>query len=249
MTIEHVPLLSIQRELYARPRDRARFEAYLDAMTAKHGDYDVKLPLVAMNPMAGPAAAARLEELIALDAERVVAETVAGLKDELAEQPGGALRLGLVLVDDRAGGWTHRASADLEHRFGHAALRSRGWLDAWWWTSETPTVEAIRAEIRRVAWRATWNARHGSAETLRARLRQEGTVLWAAGGWTTNLSEDELDYTGAVLAPLMDSPLPNVAIAALFGDAAARSLGLEPLGLDENAGLAWAMRAAAGEAR
>ena len=248
MTIEHVPLLAVQRELYARPRDRTRFEAYLDAMIAKDGDNDLKLPLAAMNPMAGPAAAARLEELIALDADGIVAAAVSELNAELADQPGGAMRLGLVLVDDRAGGWTHRASSDLDHRFGQAALRSRGWLDAWWWTSEPPTVEAIRAEVRRVAWRSTWNTVHGPAETLCACLRQEGEVLRAAGGWTTKLSKDELDYTGAVLAPLMESPLPNVAIAALFGDAAARSLGLAPLGLDENAGLAWAVRAAAGEA-
>ena len=50
MELRHEPLLQIQRDLYALPRGRERFEAYIATMTdADTGD--MALPLMSMNPM------------------------------------------------------------------------------------------------------------------------------------------------------------------------------------------------------
>jgi hypothetical protein len=48
-------------------------------------------------------------------------------------------------------------------------------------------------------------------------------------------------YTREVLTPLLDREDMPALVAALFGDAAARELGYEPLGLSPRAGLALAL--------
>ena len=49
MTLEYVPLLKVQRDLYDLPRGIERFREYIQTMTG--GGDELKLPLVAMNPM------------------------------------------------------------------------------------------------------------------------------------------------------------------------------------------------------
>ncbi|HET6882929.1 MAG TPA: hypothetical protein VFI31_22360 [Pirellulales bacterium] len=55
------------------------------------------------------------------------------------------------------------------------------------------------------------------------------------------IDDDDLDYTREVLAPLLDAEDARTAIECLFGDVAARSLGLTPRGLSPRAGLSLAL--------
>src|SRR5579883_189284 len=105
MQIEYLPLLHTLRELYALPRDRARFERYLALMLG--GTSDIALPLAVANPMAKEHAAARLDELLALGADEIGAEAAADAEARLAHV-AGSLKVALVLVDDAQGGWTNR---------------------------------------------------------------------------------------------------------------------------------------------
>src|SRR5580704_14687919 len=96
-SLEFVPLLRRQRELYDLPLGRARFQAYLDTMTA--GSDQVVLPLTLMNPMAKPHVAERLDALFALDAEEIAREALAEARKRLAGLQDG-VRVALVLADD-----------------------------------------------------------------------------------------------------------------------------------------------------
>jgi hypothetical protein len=76
MEFDFVPLLQVLRDLYAMPRGMERFQAYIHTMTdADTGD--LKLPLVAMNPMGRDHVPALLDELLALQADEVGAAAVA----------------------------------------------------------------------------------------------------------------------------------------------------------------------------
>ena len=75
MKLSFLPLLQIQRDLYAMPRGMERFREYIKTMTdAETGD--LALPLVAMNPMGKDHIPALIDEYIALGAERIAQEAI-----------------------------------------------------------------------------------------------------------------------------------------------------------------------------
>ena len=73
MTLEYLPLLKVQRDLYDLPRGIERFREYIQTMTG--GGDELKLPLVAMNPMGKGHLPPFLDHLLAIDALRCCAST------------------------------------------------------------------------------------------------------------------------------------------------------------------------------
>jgi hypothetical protein len=240
MDLEYVPLLSLQRELYEIPRGRDRFEAYLTAMLNETRD-DVRLaPLGVMNPMAREHVAARLDEWLALDTDAIGAEALAEVSGRLNDVPG-AFRIGLVIADDARGGWTNRYAVTYANAFEDDATRKRHWLSALLWSSEPASTQAARESVLLSVFRAVHIQRHGPTKTLRDRLAQEGYALAMAGCDGPTLDPDDLEYTRDILAPLLDAEDRRTGIECLYGDRAARSLGLTPRGLSDDAGLALAL--------
>src|SRR5207253_228746 len=107
MNLDYVPLLAVQRELYAVPRGRERFRKYLGTMTSEDGTGLDLPPLVLMNPMAKDHVTALLDELLTLDADGVAAAAAAEASSRMADVPGD-FKASLVVADDRMGGWTNR---------------------------------------------------------------------------------------------------------------------------------------------
>src|SRR5215831_13956242 len=106
MNIEYQPLLKIQRDLYRIPRGMERFREYLRTMIDPKTQ-DLKLPLVAMNPMGKEHVAEMLDRLLTLDADGVAAAVVAEALPQITRLPG-EFKASLVLADDLKGGWTNR---------------------------------------------------------------------------------------------------------------------------------------------
>ena len=73
MALSFVPLLRIQRELYAMPRGMERFREYIRTMTDQDTG-DLALPLVAMNPMGKDHVPALIDEYLALPLKDSVKE-------------------------------------------------------------------------------------------------------------------------------------------------------------------------------
>ncbi len=240
MKLAYVPLLKVQREIYAIPAGAERFREYLRTMINDAGN-DLRLPLAGMNPMGREHVPALLDALMGLDADAVADRATVEAATEVAGAPGD-FKVALVLVDDAKGGWTNRATSELAHCRGEISLRQRGWLVGFLWTSEPPSAGAVQAEIRAVIHRAAYIGRHGPARTLRELLAQEGAVLAQSGELRPEeeLSPDDLAYTRDVLRPQLDATDASTLIGALFGDTAARALGHPPLGLSARAGFALA---------
>jgi hypothetical protein len=134
-----LPLLQIQRDLYARPRGIERFREYIKTMTDPETG-DLALPLVAMNPMGKDHIPALIDAYIALDAESVAAGLCRGESDgcrgESLDSPADReYKIGLVVSDDLKGGWTNRWASVFSYRLPrpHSAIRlmaclnGRGW--------------------------------------------------------------------------------------------------------------------------
>lgn len=239
MQLEYVPLLQLQHDFYTLPRNFERFQTYLRAMTDPETD-DLKLPLVAMNPMGKDHLLPYLAHLLAIDADGQGAQATADARAQLDEIPG-MYRVTTVVCDDLLGGWTNRYSTEFGHCFGTKAYDQRSWITAMLWTSETYKPEAVYTEVLRSIHRLAYIQQHGYAETLGQMLAQEGYAMAQAGATTPRIEADDLDYTRAILQPYLAERGEPIVIAALFGDPAAHQLGYNPLGLSPRAGFALAL--------
>ncbi len=242
MHLELVPLLRVERELYDTPRGFARFRKYLATMQGGTDDVDL-LPLVALNPMGKEHVAAVLDALLALDAEAVAAEAVA---DAAARLRGvaGSFKVGLVVSDDAQGGWTQRQLTDAKQRFEIDAALKRGWISVLLWSSETPERETVRRQTLAAIYRACYVLRHGEPRTLGQMLRQEGLAAVFAEAPPPALTPAELTAICTAIDARRGETAYPVIIAALYGDAAASSVGYPPLGMPENAGFTLALHEA-----
>ena len=239
MKLSFLPLLQIQRDLYAMPRGMDRFNEYIKTMTDPETG-ELALPLVAMNPMGKEHVPALIDQYLALDAEGIAA---AAVEAAAAHTPEGdrEYRVGLVVSDDLKGGWTNRWASEFGHRIEAAAITKRGFITGLLWTSEPASAKSVRDAVLTSIYRVEYLQSHPAPATLRAMLDQEGYAMARAGCTTPALDADDLDYTRTVIAPHLDAHDRATVIPCLFGDEAATALGYPPQGLSHRAGLALAL--------
>jgi len=242
MNLSFVPLLQVQRDLYAMPRGLARFREYLRTMVdAATGD--LALPLVAMNPMGRDHVPALIDAYLALDAEGIAADAVADAARIVEpDSPNPAqYKVGLVVSDDLKGAWTNRYASDFAHRFESAPLKRRGWLVGLLWTSEPASEVAVRDAVLTSIYRAHHLQTHPIPTTLGEMLAQEGYATAQAGCIGPAPDKDDLEYTRGVLASHLQATDRATVIGCLYGDAGANALGYPPQGLSDRAGFALAL--------
>jgi hypothetical protein len=248
MTLTFVPLLQVQRDLYALPRGMERFREYIRTMTDE-ATGDLALPLVAMNPMGKDHVPALIDEYLALGAETIASRAVvdaAGVDAAGGGKPSGLppFKVGLVVSDDLKGGWTNRWASEFSHRIEYAAITRRGWIVGILWTSDSPSEQNVRDAVLTSIHRVGYLQTHAAPKTLGEMLDQEGYAMAHAGCTAPSLDDDDLDYTRSVITPLRQATDRATVMACLFGDTAAKALGYEPRGLSDRAGLALALHGA-----
>lgn len=249
MKLSLLPLLHIQRDLYAMPRGMERFREYIKTMTdAETGD--LTLPLVAMNPMGKEHIAALVEQYIALDAEAIAADAVDAFTRSTersperspARSPERSFKVGVVVSDDLKGGWTNRWASEFSHRIESQAFLKRGFITGLLWTSEPASTAAVREAVLTSLHRAQYLASHPFPTTLGEMLDQEGEAMARAGCPAPALDADDMAYTRSVIEPHLAATDRATVIPCLFGDSAATALGYPPQGLSDRAGLALALQ-------
>ncbi|ACO48120.1 hypothetical protein DEDE109153_08150 [Deinococcus deserti] len=238
MRFELVPTLNELRSVYARPLDARRFQAYLD--TVINGAQSAKAvrlpPLVLANPMAKAHVLNVLDQWLTLDAEETARAALEEANARLLHVAyDAAVKVGLTLLDDVAGGWTNRNINDAMRFHTAQALKTSGWVTVCLWTSAVPQRAALRQTVLECAQRAALAACHGDPCTLLGMMRQEGAAAVFAER-TLEFNAEELAYSRAVLAPLLESSHQPTVLAAMYGDEAARDWGYTPLGLSNQAG-------------
>ncbi|MGE3819214.1 MAG: hypothetical protein AB7I30_07240 [Isosphaeraceae bacterium] len=246
--VQHVPLLAEQKRIYAIPRGPGRFQDYIATIT--RGPEVCVAPLVAMNPMAREHVARAVDELLAIDAEEVAKAAVDEANARLSGVPlDHRLKLGLVVLDDLRGGWTDRRYIEMGYRLKTAdgrpnatdAILKYGWLSGGLWVTEPMTPDAVRRSVLGSIYQFAHHLRMNLPLTLREMFQLEGRTAVFSGALGPRLDPDDLAYSREVIASWLDSDDVPRQFACLFGDAAARSVGYEPLGLTARAGLAVAI--------
>jgi hypothetical protein len=116
MKLHYVPLLQVQRELQALPRNYDRFKQYLRTIIGRDGASIELPPLGIMNPMGKDHVTALLDALLALDADGIATRALAEASAQLADTPGD-FKVALVIADDLLGGWTNRYDYEFKMRF------------------------------------------------------------------------------------------------------------------------------------
>ena len=245
MTVSFLPLLQIQRDIYAMPRGMERFREYIRTMTDPTTG-DLALPLVAMNPMGKDHVPALIDEYLALGAEEIAEAACKGASLEAcrgasSDAPDDNFKIGLVVSDDLKGGWTNRWASEYSHRIESAAYLKRGFLTGILWTSEQASATAVREAVLTSIYRAEYLQTHFAPVTLREMLDQEGYAMARAGCASPTLDAEDLAYTRSIVAMHQDARDRATVMACLFGDAAAHALGYPPQGLSDRAGLALAL--------
>jgi hypothetical protein len=251
MDLELLPLLHVQRELYAMPRNMDRFHEYLKTMKGSSED-DIELaPLVLMNPMGKEHCLMAVDHLIAIGAEGAAVQALDEARPRLGDAPG-AFKVSLVLADDRMGGWTNRTFSGFGMRHlakdAKKALEKRPFITVPCWTSEVDAWtadDARRATLAQV-YRVAHIMQHGDPKTLRQMMTQEARALVFAGETVITLPEDELAYAREVIAPHLEATDQPTVFACLFGDEAAGEAGYPQMGLPRNAAIEVALAEALG---
>jgi hypothetical protein len=221
------------RELYERPRDAARFRAYLELL--RGGTGDVAVPVGAFNPMAKPHVLARLDELLAMGAEAAAAEACREAERRL---PGlGSWRVALQVPDDVAGGWTDRDQVDGAHRFEGAAEVKRGLATVLLFVSDPAEAGSVRRRTLATLARRMRQRDAADPRTLREMVEQERDALGFAGERAEPLAPAERER----FERRLDATVFGTRFAAFFGDEAAERLGYPKLGLPRLAGERFAL--------
>jgi hypothetical protein len=224
ITIACYRCLEKVRELYQLPRTFERFQSYLNLVRVDTGTE--ALPLSKLNPMAKEHALTYVETLIAMNAEDLVC---AGAIEAASRLDGNeALKVLLVVMDDAKGGWTNHYFAEFAHRYESKYEVAHGWATVVVWTAEKPAPELLRARAFESVYRTIDERRHGPVRTLRDILDREIR--------TQRFAESVSPYEGAdyraKVEPYLDSHAAPVVMTALYGDAAAATLGYPPLGIE-----------------
>ena len=244
MRLSFLPLLHIQRDLYALPRGMERFREYIKTMTDPETG-DLALPLVAMNPMGKEHVPALIDQYLALRAETLAQNAIEQWSAAASTAPGNReFKVSLVVSDDLKGGWTNRWASEYGHRIEGAAITKRGFITALLWTSDPPSADYVREAVLTAIYRVEYLQTHPAPTTLREMLAQEGYAMALAGCTTPALDPDDLEYTRTVIAPHLDAHDRATVIACLFGDPGATALGYPPQGLSDRAGFALALHQA-----
>ena len=224
------PTLERMAEIYSLSRNGGRssprFAAYI-------GDVEHNWGLSAYNPMAGDAASAAVQSLLALDAERV-AQNAAERAVELCEwtEP-----ITLAIVAAAPGMWTDRLATEVRHRTD--GDRRAGHGEILLWATDAQSVTTIEAESIAEAVRTMWTALHGSAQSLHGIFAREG-LAYALGDAPPMPDVADANVRDAITV-LGDTSTVGDIVAVLYGDKAAEALGYTALGIGEHAGFAYAI--------
>ena len=240
MKLSFLPLLQIQRDLYALPRGMERFREYIKTMTDPETG-DLALPLVAMNPMGKDHIPVLIDEYIALGAEQIAVDAIEDARSRVSAPSDREYKVALVVSDDLKGGWTNRWASEFGYRIEGGAILKRGFITGILWTSEPASSTRVRDEVLTCIYRAEYLQTHPAPNTLRGMLEQEGYAMARAGCASPSLDAEDLAYTRTVIEPHLDAHDRATVMACLFGDTAANALGYPPQGLTDRAGFALAL--------
>ena len=230
MNFELLPILNLMLDFYEKPRDLARFQAYLSLL---QGDTkgDLALPISGFNPMAKAHVLDKLRELKALNAEKIMSETLADAFPKQKNAP--VFKVALTLADDAQGGWTNRLTTDFDSKFKLNALINRQFCTPVFWTSDDYTTTVIQERTMEYVFRTVyWHNKKMKPQTLKDHLEQEQFVAKNTA-YKSPKPDCDVPSLRQFYTTYADSDDYALIFNFFYGDAASESLGFKNFGTND----------------
>ncbi|MEL6657437.1 MAG: hypothetical protein AAFP77_19115 [Bacteroidota bacterium] len=239
MPFKLTPLLDRMEEFYLLPRNRQRFETYLEMMLGPDRA-DIVLPIASFNPMGKDLVLSKIQALKHVNAEGIAKAVVEEVNRKLEKTTEATINVALNVVDDLGGAWSNRYTTDYTSKFDFGGTFKRHFCLPYLWTSETYTEGIIRRCCLEYIYRFAHWQKAGKPETLRAHVAQEVFVQ-------TNVHQHglhtEMDIDTAI-AELAQTEAENSNYSFIFnffyGDAACEVLSYPTHGIAQGAGFHYA---------
>jgi len=245
MKFELLPILHLIKELYELPRDRRRFDEYLQKLQTETGS-DMALPIGGYNPMAKESVLAQVERLMALDAEAIVEEELFKINRSLALEKNETFQVSLVLADDLGGAWSHHGMVDFNSKFKIKPLVKRQFCTPYLWPSEEHTTSLIEQRTREYVHRTIYWVENGAPIALEEYLRQEIYVAKQLKA-SIDLSEKRKEYLLQFVERNRLSEEYSLLFNFFYGDETSVELGYKKYGFHEMEGFELATYLAAND--
>ncbi len=240
------PILSDIKAIYALPLS-SRFQAYLSLLQGGNPG-DLALPISGYNPMAKEHIIQVIDTLEKLNAEEIMAETIADFNSNLnlSHTDQGDIIVVLNIADDLHGAWTNRYTTDYESKFKINALVTRRFCAPYFWSSESFTRVIIATRTREYLSRTQYRLQHPHLYSLADHLHQEIYVAQTINNQAHNLDKERLRQIWQYYHAHKTSTEYDLIFNFYYGDEASRSLGYQRYGIGQTHGYDLARAVASG---
>lgn len=239
MPYQIMPLLQRMEQFYQLPRDRQRFETYLEMMLDKDRK-DIELPIASFNPMGKELVLAKINELRVARAEIVLEEEVANFNARHTQAFARNISVAINLVDDVGGAWSSRYSTDYTSKFVSSATLKRNFCLPFFFTSETFDEASVRLRIREYLYRTYYGLQNPPPTTLAEHLAQEVYVQQMVEAPPISSDKEAFALMETRAKEFAQSTDYNLIFNFFYGDPACEVLNYKTYGLPHNAGFKYA---------
>lgn len=241
MKFELIPIIDKMKGLYSTPPSASRFQEYLTALQGNTKG-DMSLPISGFNPMAKEHVVEKLDELIHLKAEDIIAQTLDKFNTRKENtKTDRTIKLVLNLADDLKGGWTNYYTTDFDSKFKLNPFVTRNFCVPYFWTSENYTEEMIIERTLAYVFRTVYWMENSKPISLEEHLQQEVYVAKRTKAKSTLIDKDKYTNIEAFFARNMDKDDYNLIFNFFYGDKASKSLGFKTFGINAYTGFHFAI--------
>lgn len=229
MKFEHLPVIDTMIDLYQKPRDMVRFKDYLQTLTG--GDNNkMELPIMGFNPMAKEHVLEKLIALKALNADKIIEETLEQINKNIKELNGDTYQVVINLPDDLKGGWTDFYTSDYGCKFKIKNFAKRNFCIPLFWSSEEYSQESIKQVILEFCYRTIYFTKNVPNESLEDHVNQEIYVAQKTKT-STMLNKQEFEFLNSFYQSNKQTTLLSTILNFFYSDSASEKLGYPILGI------------------
>ncbi len=237
-----LPVLDQIEALYLLPRNKGRFDAYLDLLQGETKN-DMVLPIAGFNPMAKDFVLKKVEELKSLSAEELMKEVLHSINSETKSKALPEFKVALNLSDDIGGAWSNRFTVEFSSKFEIDDIFKRNFCTPIFWSSEDYSEELIIHRTRAYVFRTLFWVEHGKPNNLKNHVLQEAYVQTKTPS-NPDYGMIDMDTSKAFFDKYSETEDYSVLFNFFFGDEASEVLNYPKYGSMKNEGFIFSAYAA-----
>lgn len=240
MKFQVKPVLQQMADLYEISRGPKRFDRYLSMLQGKTKG-DMVMPIAGYNPMGNAHVQQRIQELISLEAETLIADNLSLINSKYSQVlKGQVFDLVVNLSDDLGGAWTNRFTSHYTNTFNFGPIAKRNFCIPYFWTSDQAFSESmIIIRMQKAIFRTIYFLKNGKPTTLEDHVLQEAFVNRELK-INSNYEDESLTENLNFYKVNKDSKDYNLIFNFFYGDEAAAKLNYRTYGFAELNGFQFA---------